>query len=60
MDWFLFDNDLRHERVKYRIFNEVFEYILKSLETFFNSKTISKKNNKTKKPGPILIWQQIP
>ena len=28
MDWFLYDIGLRHERVKQKVFNEVFLYLL--------------------------------
>ena len=49
--------------LQYKIFINVFQYILKSIKTFLieNYFYINAKNaNKTKKLGQNLIWQQIP
>ena len=59
--WFWDNNYL--QPFKYIVFIKVFQYILKSIETFLIQNYFysnAKKINKTKKTGQILIWQMIP
>ena len=47
---------------KYKVFIKVFQYILKSLESFLIQKCFcskAKKNKQDKKTGQIPIYQQI-